>query len=101
MKYFVIGDEDLLLGMTMVGVKGALARNAKEAEEAFKLALSDKNNAIILISEKSASHIRNLINDYMFKNKLPLICEIEGSDGSDENKPSLRDLANKAIGVKL
>ena len=35
MKYFVIGDEDTVLGFGMVGVKGTAVRKQSEAEDAF------------------------------------------------------------------
>ncbi|MBU1082408.1 MAG: V-type ATP synthase subunit F, partial [Spirochaetes bacterium] len=41
MKYFVIGDEDTVLGFGMVGVDGRAAGSVPEAETAFDAATAD------------------------------------------------------------
>ena len=34
MRYFIIGDEDAVLGFGLVGVEGRAVRNAEQAQEA-------------------------------------------------------------------
>jgi V/A-type H+-transporting ATPase subunit F len=101
MKYFIIGDEDVLLGFQMVGVRGAAARTREEAQKAFDEALKDNDIGVILITETAANFIREKVDDYIFTHDFPLICEIPGREGRDKNRPSLRELANNAIGIKL
>lgn len=101
MKYFVIGDEDAVLGFQMVGVAGRAARDANEAELAFDAALVDEEVAIVLITEKAANFIRKKVDAYIFAHSFPLICEIPGRGGRDRSKPPLRELANAAIGIKI
>jgi V/A-type H+-transporting ATPase subunit F len=101
MKYFVIGDEDVLLGFQMVGVRGAVVRNTNDALSAFNEALQDKNIGVILITESVANSIRKNVDNYIFTHDFPLICEIPGRAGRDKSRPSLKSLANDAIGIKL
>ena len=101
MKYFVIGDEDAVLGFGMVGVRGLEASTQAEASSAFDSALDDKDVGIIIITENAADMIRERVDKYMFTREFPLIVEIPGQDGKAEGKPGLREMVNRAIGIKL
>jgi len=54
MRYFVIGDEDAVLGFGLVGVQGQAASTPEEAQRAFGLALQDKEVGIVIITERAA-----------------------------------------------
>ncbi len=101
MKYFIIGDEDTVLGFGMVGVFGQAVRNAEEAEIAFNDALEDKNNGIIIITEKIADFIREKVDQYIFTQTTPLVIEIPDRNGKDPNRPDIRQFVNNSIGIKL
>jgi V/A-type H+-transporting ATPase subunit F len=101
MRYYVIGDEDTVLGFGMVGVDGEAVRNKKEAEEAFNDALADEGIGIIIITERTADLIRERVDRYLFTEKFPLIVEIPDRMGPLPGKPKIREMVNKAIGIKL
>jgi vacuolar-type H+-ATPase subunit F/Vma7 len=101
MQYFVIGSEDVVLGFHMVGVQGEMADDAKSAKENFLYALGNKEIGVIIIEEAIANLIREDVDEYIFSHEFPLICEIPGVDGRDASRPSLRDLAVAAMGIKL
>ncbi|OQY34515.1 MAG: Vacuolar H+transporting two-sector ATPase F subunit [Spirochaetaceae bacterium 4572_59] len=101
MKFYLIGDEDALLGFAMVGVEGVLARSAGEASQALTQVLDDPDVGIILINERIATLIREQVDQFVFKREFPLILEIPDRKGRMENRKSLRDLVNDAIGIKL
>jgi V/A-type H+-transporting ATPase subunit F len=101
MKYYIIGDEDAVLGFGMVGVKGEAVSNPEEAERAFNTALNISDIGIIIITEKSAESIRSLVNQYIFSNSFPLIVEIPDRTGPRPGRPGLREMVNEAIGIKL
>ncbi|MDC7231760.1 MAG: V-type ATP synthase subunit F [Spirochaetales bacterium] len=101
MKYFVIGDEDTVLGFGMVGVRGRQAASAQEAEQALTDAMENADIGIILINERLAELIRPLVDRFVFTRQFPLILEIPDRMGRLEGKPSLKELVNEAIGIKL
>ncbi len=101
MKYFVIGDEDTVLGFGMVGVRGRKAGNPAEAEGVFKSALADGEIGIIIITERVAELIRPLVDQYIFTERFPLIVEIPDREGKVTGKAGIRELVNQAIGIKL
>ena len=101
MKYYVIGDEDSVLGFGMVGVRGAIARNRNEAEHAFQKALEDPETGIIIMTERTADTIRSIVDRYLFTERFPLIVEIPDREGPKEGRPGIRELVNASIGIKL
>ncbi|NCC14361.1 MAG: ATPase [Spirochaetia bacterium] len=100
MKYFVIGDEDTVLGFSLVGVFGMQATNAEQAKRAWDKALEDPDNGIIIITDTVASLIRVTVDRYLFSESFPLVVEIP-SPNSKEGRTDLRTLVNQAIGVSL
>lgn len=101
MKYYVIGDEDAVLGFGLAGVRGRRVRTREEASSAFREALEDRENAIILITERIAELIRPQVDRYVFKEDFPLIVEIPDWEGKLSSRPPLRETVNAAIGIKL
>lgn len=101
MNYFVIGDEDAVLGFGMVGVKGRAVRSATEAEAAFKLALEEREVGIVIITERIAELIRPLVDEYIFTEEFPLIVEVPDRGGHVEGRLELREMVNRAIGITL
>ncbi|MXI87741.1 V-type ATP synthase subunit F [Sphaerochaeta halotolerans] len=100
MKYFVIGDEDTVLGFSLVGVFGMQATNAEQARRAWDKALEDSQNGIIIITDEVATMIRQTVDRYLFSESFPLVVEIP-SPNSKEDRTDLRTLVNQAIGVSL
>lgn len=101
MNYFVIGDEDTVLGFGMVGVRGRSVEDAASADVALSEALEDRDNGIIIITEKVAETIRKRVDKWTFSHRFPLILEIPDRNGPMEGRKSLRELVNQAIGIKL
>lgn len=101
MKYFVIGDEDTVLGFGLVGVKGFAVKNQTEAEHSLQEALKDAEIGIIIITERVAEWIRPQVDAYLFTYNFPLIVEIQDRSGRMAEKSGIRQMVNEAIGVKL
>jgi V/A-type H+-transporting ATPase subunit F len=101
LKYYVIGDEDTVIGFGMVGVRGQQVQDAQEAASAFDQAISNEETGIIIITEKSADMIRERVNRYLFTHEFPLIVEIPDRSGRDTTRPGLREMVNQAIGIHV
>jgi len=101
LKYFVIGDQDTVLGFGLVGVDGTTVSSATEARAAFDRALEDSEIGIVVITEATASLIRPVVDRYVFTEDFPLIVEIPDRRGPDPNRPDMRSLVNQAIGINL
>ena len=101
MKYVVIGDEDTVLGLGMVGVEGKTVHDAPEAQQAFQSALSDSEVGIVIITERVAELIRATVNRYLFTESFPLIVEIPDRRGPIPGRKGIRETVNTAIGIKI
>jgi len=101
MKYFVMGDEDTVLGFGMVGVEGKTVHNPEDAEALFNEILQDKEIGIIIITERTAETIRGLIREFIFTKSFPLIVEIPDRSGHAPGWVGIREMVNAAIGIKL
>jgi V/A-type H+-transporting ATPase subunit F len=101
MKYFIIGDEDAVLGFGMVGVQGRVVQSREEAEKAFNTTLENKDIGIIIITERTAELIRTTVDRYLFTSRFPLILEIPDRTGPLKGRLGIRDMVNAAIGITL
>jgi V/A-type H+-transporting ATPase subunit F len=99
--YFVIGDEDTVLGFSMVGVEGRVVNTIPEAESAFDSVLADKAVGIIIITELAADLVRLKVNKLLFSTAFPLIVEIPDRCGSLPGRPGIQQMVNNAIGINL
>jgi V/A-type H+-transporting ATPase subunit F len=100
-RYFIIGDEDTVLGFGMVGVEGKIVENRESAESAFNHALQDHSIGVVIMTERAAEYIREKVNSYLFSEQFPLIVEIPDRKGRVKGRPGLREMVNEAIGIKL
>jgi len=101
MKYWIIGDEDTVLGFAMVGVSGTVAVNADQAQRAFQEILDDRETGIVIITERIADMIRPTVDEYLFTVSFPLIVEIPDRKGVKPGRPGIKEMVNTAIGMKL
>lgn len=101
MKYFVIGDQDTVLGFSLVGVDGITAYEPDEIKSAFEQALEDREIGVMIITEKAAGKIRSVVDRYMFTEDFPLIVEIPDRTGPAPGRADMRSLVNQAIGINL
>lgn len=100
MRYFVIGDEDTVLGFSLVGTRGMVASNREEADAALRSALENRDYGIIIITMDVADMIREEVDRYMFSETFPLIVEIPNKATGGVSR-DLKALVNEAIGVSL
>jgi len=101
MNYFVLGDEDTVLGFSLVGVNGLVVSEESEIGELFDRVLANEEIGIIIITERVANRIREKVESLQFRGEFPLVVEIPDRTGYEKEKPPLRDLINRVIGIRL
>lgn len=101
MNYYVIGDEDTVLGFNYVGIPGRVVESAAEATEVFDQACADPGIGIVIVNESVARSIRERINEVRFRAVQPVVVEIPGPGGPDPDRSSLMKLIQEAVGIKL
>ncbi len=101
MKFYVIGDEETVLGFQLVGIEGKVVHTPEETRESLEDAFKKEGLGIIIITERTASTVRSLVDQYIYKTTFPLIIEIPDREGKMEGRGSVRDLIRAAVGIHL
>lgn len=99
MRYFVIGDQDTVLGFRFAGVTGEVVESPAEAERAFDRVLKDETIGIVIITEKAADAIRDKVSAAIFDRPMPVVVEIPDRHGPMPGRKTLMELIRQAIGV--
>lgn len=101
MRYFVIGDEDTVLGFRYAGVDGRVVDDAAEARAALRHARATANIGTVLITQDVADMIRREVDDLRFDEELPLIAEIPGPAGPAADRRTLTEMIREAVGIRV
>lgn len=108
MQYFIIGDADLVLAFSLVGVKGDVASNRDEALSAFKKITENANKnstsdddvpRVLILTENVTQMLNDEVTAWQKSGKYPLIVDIPGIAGHIAGRKSLSDIINESIGV--
>lgn len=101
MKLLVIGNPEAVLGFSLVGVSGIKATNEAEVNNALDEALKVPETGIILVTEDVGALIEPRMNDLKMRSTVPLVVEIPAPEGIRPERPSLREVVMRAIGIKI
>lgn len=102
MKMFLISDNiDTYTGMRLAGVEGVVVHEREELHRALEEAISNKENGIILLTEKFGKEFPDIIDDVRLNHKLPLLIEIPDRHGTGRTPDFITSYVNEAIGLKL
>ena len=102
MQMYVICDNvDTLTGMRLAGVDGVVAHEREECREALRNVLSDKNIALLLVTEKLAGLFGDELSDIKQNRKTPLVVEIPDRHGTGRAPDFITSYVRSAIGLKL
>lgn len=101
MKFFVIGDEDTVLGFSLAGIDGEVVHDEEEAKASLEKAFQMEGLGIIIITERIADKIRSLVDQYVYKTTFPLIIEIPDRLGPVGERKSIKELVQEAVGIHI
>jgi vacuolar-type H+-ATPase subunit F/Vma7 len=99
--FYVIGEEEVVIGFRFVGVPGVAVGSAEEAREAFRTATRGGNVKVLVLTEQVSAMIPQEVMDWQLSGDYPLIVEIPGIDGHIENRTSLIDSIREAVGLHV
>lgn len=116
MDFFVIGDDEVVIGFGFVGVEGTVARTREEALAAFRKATSGEaggpagsggsggpagNVKILILTEQVADLIPDEVMDWQMNGSYPLIVDVPGIGGRNPDRQSLMDSIREAVGLHV
>lgn len=98
MRVLAVGERAFVAGFRLAGVSGLEVEDANQALRLVTKMTTEKNLAIILLSEQVAKPIRSRLNEVRAKKPLPLIYELP-SPGSKQEKIEYRGMLKQILGV--
>ena len=102
MKMFLISDNvDTPTGMRLAGVEGCIVHERAELRKALEDAIANKENGIILLTEKFGREFPDIIDDVRLNRRLPLLIEIPDRHGTGRKPDFITSYVSEAIGIKL
>lgn len=101
MKFFVIGDEETVLGFALAGIDGTAVTNKQETQDALNHAFTIEGIGIIIITERIAQTIQKQVDQHILKKSFPLIIEIPDRHGPIEGKSDIKEMVSKAVGISI
>lgn len=102
MKSFLISDNiDTFVGMKMAGIEGVVLHEKEEVVKTIEQIRRQEEIGIIIITEKIALLIPELINEIKLSKDKPLLVEIPDRHGSIKGKDSIVRYVKESIGLKL
>lgn len=118
MKYFVIGERELVLAFSLVGVKGTVAVNRDGALDAFNqitgkgtlatatpaettVPVDSERPKVLIITEEVAVMLEEEVLQWQMSGNYPLIVEIPGIQGHMTGKKTLTESIREAIGIRV
>ena len=110
MKFYIIGERELVLAFRLTGVEGTIAENREDVLAAFNRVTGKGGFAnvptgeiprVLILSEQAASQIEDEEIEWQKTGKFPLIVEVPGLNGHLKGKKSLSDAIKEAVGVEV
>ena len=93
MKMFLISDNiDTYTGMRLAGVEGVVVHEREELRRALEQAVENKENGIILLTEKFGKEFPDIIDDIRLNHRLPLLIEIPDRHGTGRARTLLHPM---------
>lgn len=113
MQYSIIGERELVLGFSLVGVPGIVASTREEALDAFyrltgrgnllagNTPVGETRPRVLIITEAVSAMLEEEVREWLMGDDYPLIVEIPGLQGHLEGRKSLTDSIREAIGIHV
>jgi V/A-type H+-transporting ATPase subunit F len=102
MKMFLISDNvDTLTGMRLAGVEGVVVHEQEELRKALEAAISNKENGIVLLTEKFGRDFPDMVNEFRLNTNMPIIIDIPDRHGTGRRPDFITSHVSEAIGLKL
>ncbi len=101
MKTFIIGNENAVLGFSLVGIDGRTVRTPEELNKALDDCLADRSIGLVLITSDVIPFAQERVEMLQITSDSPVIVEVPGEQGAARSGGSLQEFVQRAVGVRL
>ena len=91
LKFFVIADEHTLMAFSLAGIRGEVANTPGQVQKLLAQSWEDSGVGLVLITERLADQVREVVDGARRDHLRPLILEIPDLAGPMAQKESLLD----------
>jgi len=99
LKFFVIADEHTINAFSLAGVRGEVAHTPDKVQELLVQSWEDSEVGLILITERLADQVREVVDVARRDRLKPLILEIPDLAGPVARQESLLDRLRSLMGL--
>ena len=99
-RILVVGPEDTVLGLGLLGIEGTVVANARDAAVALDRALATPGVAMVLLGQAWAAELRDRIEAAAVDADGPLVVEVPDPDGVTGDVP-LTERVERVLGMRL
>lgn len=100
-SFSIIGDEDTIVGYRFAGVPGIAVDAPEKALEAFRTAVGERSCDILLLTAPVAAMIRDEVLKHRVDAQPPYVVVVGDIWETPAERPSLVDMINEAVGIRL
>ena len=101
MDFFVIAEEEIVLGFGLIGIQGKTALTREEALTAFRYATDLPDLKVLILTEEISTTLDDVVVEWNMSGKFPLLVEIPGLQGRIAGKKTLVDSIREAVGINV
>ncbi|MDR1315352.1 MAG: ATPase V [Spirochaetales bacterium] len=101
MDFFVLGEEEIIIGFGTVGIQGRVVARREEAVAGFDYAVSLPDLKVLIITEEAASFMEEKITAWNMSGRFPLLVEVPGIQGRMEGRKTLVESIREAVGISV
>jgi V/A-type H+-transporting ATPase subunit F len=101
MDFFVLGEDEVVIGFGTVGIQGRVITTRDEALAGFEYAVSLPDLKVLIITEETASLMEEKIMAWNMSGRFPLLVEVPGIQGRMEGKKTLVESIREAVGISV
>lgn len=103
--YCIIGEQELVLGFSLVGVHGFVVHSPEEAARAFSQVTrppsGDRPAQVLILTQRAMSYLREEVRAWQMQGVLPFVVEVPALHEQGNVRTSLRESIRQVIGAKV
>lgn len=99
LKFFVIADEHTIIAFSLAGIRGGVAHSPGQVRDLLAQSWEDPEVGLVLITERLADQVREVVDGARRDRLRPLILEIPDLAGPMAQRESLLDRLRSLMGL--
>jgi vacuolar-type H+-ATPase subunit F/Vma7 len=99
MRALIIGDVETVIPFRLAGLESIVVSSSEEMYEKLLEVTKIRDLALILVSSRLVSEIRDKIDDLRVEEGCPPMCEVPSATGRELKPVDFRELLKRALGV--